>query len=46
MTGSKKRKTEKRNSSRKPEEKRVIGDLRRRLDEMLKRILKKQDGMT
>jgi len=46
MTGSEKRKAEKRNSSWKPEGKRLIGELRRRWDEMLKRILHKQDGRT
>ena len=44
MTGSEKRKAVKRNSSWKPEGKRVIGGPRRRWDEMLKRIRKKQDG--
>jgi len=46
MTGSEKRKAEKRNSSWKPEGKRLIGELTRRWDEMLKTILKKQDERT
>jgi hypothetical protein len=46
MTGSETRKAEKRISSWKPEWKRLIGGPRRRWDDMLKTILKKQDGRT
>jgi hypothetical protein len=44
--GSETGKEEKRNSSTKPEGKRIIGGPRRGWDEMLKRVLKKQDGWT
>jgi hypothetical protein len=46
MAGSETRKAEKKNSSWTVEGKRLTGGPRRRWDEMLKRILKKQDGRT
>jgi hypothetical protein len=45
-TGSETRKAEKRNSSWKPERKRLIGVPRRRSDEMFQRIINNQDGRT